>query len=31
MFSEISKAVKEAKSAFQNEMSKGNRRGFKFE
>ena len=31
MFSEISKAVKEAKTAFQNELSKGNRRGFKFE
>ena len=31
MFSEISKAVKEAKAVFLNEMSKGNRRGFKFE
>ena len=31
MFSEISKAIKEAKIAFQNELSKGNRRGFKFE
>ena len=31
MFSEISKAVKEARIAFKNELSKGNRRGFKFE
>ena len=31
MFSEISKAVKEAKAVFLNEMNKGNRRGFKFE
>lgn len=31
MFSEIGKAVKEAKSAFTNELSKGNRHGFKFE
>lgn len=31
MFTEITKAVKESKAAFLNEMSKGNRRGFKFE
>ena len=31
MFSEITKAVKESKAVFLNEMNKGNRRGFKFE
>ena len=31
MFSEIARAVKESKAVFQNELSKGNRRGFKFD
>lgn len=31
MFSEIARSVKESKAVFQNELSKGNRRGFKFD
>lgn len=31
MFSEIARAVKKSKAVFQNELSKGNRRGFKFD
>ena len=31
MFNEINKAVKETRTVFNNEMSKGKRHGFKFE